>query len=325
MISRRQFMAASAAGLAFGSADVAQGAEKNYPVRLVHWIVGFPPGSTPDTMARLIGQRLSEQLGQSFVIENRSGAGGNIAAEAVVYAPADGYTLLLAGANNAINATLYERLNFNFIRDVAPVAGIVRFSNVMVVHPSFPAETVPEFIAYAKDNPGKVNMASPGIGTSQHVCGELFKMMTGVNMVHVPYRGLGSAVTDLLGGQVQVIFHSAPDAVEYIRAGKLRALAVTGLTRLAALPDIPTMGEMVPGYQAISWNGLGAPKNTPTEIIDRLNMEINAALGDPMLKARLAGLSVEPMSMRPTEFQRFVADETEKWGKVVRFAGIKAE
>jgi tripartite-type tricarboxylate transporter receptor subunit TctC len=323
-LPRRQFLhlATGAAALpAFSRIARAQ----TYPTRLVHWIVGFPPGSTPDTMARLVGQRLSEQLGQSFVIENRSGAGGNIATEAVVYAPADGYTLLLVGANNAINATLYERLKFNFIRDVAPVAGIIRFSNVMVVHPSFPAKTVPEFIAYAKVSPGKVNMASPGIGTSQHVCGELFKMMTGVDMVHVPYRGLGPAVTDLLGGQVQVIFNSAPDAVEYIRAGKLRALAVTGPTRLAALPDIPTMSETVPGYQAISWNGVGAPKNTPTEIIEKLNMEINAALGDPMLKSRLAELSAEPMSMRPTEFRKFVADETEKWGKVVRFAGIKAD
>jgi len=323
-------MAASAAGLAFASTDLAprvlaQSAGKAYPTRLVHWIVGFPPGSTPDTMARLIGQRLSEGLGRPFVIENRSGAGGNIATEAVVYAPADGYTLLLAGANNAINATLYERLNFNFIRDIAPVAGIISFSNVMVVHPSFPARTIPEFIAYAKSNPSKVNMASPGIGTSQHVCGELFKMMTGIDMVHVPYRGLGPALTDLLAGQVQVIFHSAPDAVGYIRAGKLRALAVTGATRLGALPDIPAIGETVSGYRATSWMGVGVPKTTPTEIIEKLNREINAALGDPMLKARLTELSTEPMSMTPDEFEKFVSDETEKWGKVVKFAGIKAE
>jgi tripartite-type tricarboxylate transporter receptor subunit TctC len=323
-LPRRQFLHL-AAGTAVLSGVSRIARAQTYPTKPVHWIVGFPPGSTPDTMARLIGQRLSEQLGQSFVIENRSGAGGNIATEAVVRAAPDGYTILLAGANNTINATLYERLNFNFIRDVAPVAGIIRFSNIMVVHPSFPASTVPEFIAYAKGNPGKVNMASPGVGTSQHVCGELFKMMTGVDMVHVPYRGLGPAVTHLLGGQVQVIFNSAPDAVEYIKAGTLRALAVTGPTRLAALPDIPTMGEIVPGYLAISWNGVGAPKNTPPEIIEKLNMQINAALGEPMLKARLTELSAEPMSLRPTEFQKFVADETEKWGKVVRFAGIKAE
>jgi tripartite-type tricarboxylate transporter receptor subunit TctC len=292
---------------------------QTFPTRPVRWIVGFPPASPPDIIAHLMGQWLTERLNQPFVIENRPGAGGNLATEAVVRAPADGYTLLLLGANNAINAALYERLSFNFIRDIAPVAGIIRFSNVIVVHPSFPAKTVPEFITYAKANPGKINMASPGNGTSQHVSGELFKMMTGVDIVHVPYRGLGPAVTDLLGGQVQVIFHALPASIEYIRAGKLRALAVTAATRSKSLPDIPTVDEFVSGYEASSWLGVGVPKTTPAEIVDKLNKETNAALADPQMKARLADLDFTQLMGSPAEFGKLIADETEKWAKVAGF------
>jgi tripartite-type tricarboxylate transporter receptor subunit TctC len=296
---------------------------QTYPTRPVRLIVGVAAGGATDIVARLISQWLSERLGQQFVIENRPGAGSNIATEVVVRAPPDGYTLLTVGAPAAINATLYyDKLNFNFIRDIAPVAGIMRGPLVMLVNPSFPAQTVPEFIAYAKANPGKINMASGGNGTTPHVTGELFKMMTGVDMVHVPYRGAGPAITDLLGGQVQVLFDNP---IEHIRAGRLRALAVTTTTRSEALPDIPTLGEFVPGYDASAWFGVGAPKDTPVQIIDRLNQEINACLGDPRMKARLADQGGAVLSGSPADFGRHIAAETEKWAKVIKFAGIKPE
>jgi tripartite-type tricarboxylate transporter receptor subunit TctC len=323
-LPRRQFLRL-AAGVAALPVVSRIARAQAYPARPVRWIVGFPPASPPDIIARLMGQWLTERLGQPFVVENRPGAGGNLATEAVVRAPADGYTLLLVGANNAINATLYERLNFNFIRDIAPVSGIIRFSNVIVVLPSFPARTLTEFIAYAKANPGKITMASPGNGTSQHVSGELFKMMTGVDIVHVPYRGLGPAVTDLLGGQVQVIFHALPASIEFIGAGKLRALAVTTAMRSASLPDIPTVGEFVPGYEASSWLGVGVPKTTPSEIVDKLNQEINAALADPKMKMRLVDLDFTELAGSPADFAKLIADETEKWAKVVKFSGAKLD
>ena len=291
----------------------------------MHIIVGFAAGGPNDISARLIGQWLSERLGQQFVVENRPGAGGNVATELVVRAPADGYTLLLVPAPAAINATLYDNLNFNFIRDIAPVAGILRVPEVMVVNPAVPANTVPEFIAYAKANPGKINMASAGNGTVPHVAGELFKFMTGVDLVRVGYRGGGPALVDLMGGQVQIMFEPTLSTIGYIKAGKLRALAVTSATRSAALPDVPTVGEFVPGYEATAWFGLGAPKGTPGEIVDKLNAEVNAGLVDAKIKERLADLGGEPMPMSPAEFAKFIADETEKWGKVVRAAGIKAE
>jgi tripartite-type tricarboxylate transporter receptor subunit TctC len=296
-----------------------------YPTRPVRIIVGFTPGGTTDISARLIGQWLSDRLNQQFVIENRPGAGSNIAAEAVVNAPPDGYTLLLAGAPNAINATLYEKLNFNFIRDIAPVAGIIRTALVMQVNPSVPAKTVPEFIAYAKANPRKLNMSSAGTGSAPHVAGELFKMMAGVNVVHVSYRGAGPSLTDLIGGQVQVTFESMPSSIGYIRAGTLRALAVTTTKRSDALPAIPTVGEFVPGYEASIWYGVGVPKNTPTQIVDKLNKEINAGLTDPKLQARLAELGGVPLGGSPAEFGKLIADETEKWAKVIRGANIKPE
>jgi len=294
-----------------------------YPSRPVRWIVGLPPGGAVDIIARLIGQKLSERLGQPFVIENRPGAATNIATEAVVRAAPDGYTLLMTVSANAINATLYDQLNFNFVSDIASIAGLYRVPLVMAVNPAVPANSVPDFIAYAKANPGKINMASAGNGSAQHVAGELFKFMTGVNMVHVPYRG--SYLPDLLGGQVQVVFSPISQSIEYIRTGKLRALAVTAATRQATLPDIPTVAEFVPGYEATVWSGLGAPKNTPAEIIDRLNKEINAVLADADLIARLADLGAIPMPMLTSEFGKFVADETEKWAKVIKFAGIKPE
>ena len=297
----------------------------DYPTRPVRIIVGFPPGGTTDIFARLIGQWLSERLGQQFIIENRPGASANIATEAVVRAVPDGYTLLNDSVANAITATLYDKLSFNFIRDIAPVASIARVPLVMEVNPSVPARTVPEFIAYAKSNPGKLSMASPGNGTAGHVAGELFKMMTSIDMVHVPYRGGAPALTDLLGGRVQVIFDPMPETIEYIRAGKLRPLAVTTAARSEALPDIPTVGEFVPGYEANLWDGIGAPKNTPAEIIDKLNSEINAVLADPKMKARLADLGGAPMPMTPAEFGKYIADDTEKWAKVIKFAGIKLE
>jgi tripartite-type tricarboxylate transporter receptor subunit TctC len=296
-----------------------------YPTRPVRLIVPFAPAGTTDIVARLMGQWLSERLGQQFVIDNRPGGGGNIGTEAVVRASPDGYTLLMVGGWNAINATLYDKLSFNFIRDIMPVASIGSAPYVMVINPSIPAKTVPEFIAYAKANPGKISMASAGTGAPSHVSGELFKMMAGVNMVHVPYRGGGPVMTDLLGGQVQVMFAPTPTSIEHIRSGKLRALAVTTATRSDVLPDIPTLAEFVPGYEASNWYGVGIPKNTPAEIIDKLNKEINAALADPKLKGRFADVGSIPTSMTPAEFGTFVADETEKWGKVVKFVGIKAD
>jgi tripartite-type tricarboxylate transporter receptor subunit TctC len=296
-----------------------------YPTRPVRLIVPIAPGGAQDILARVMGQWLSERLGQPFVIDNRPGGGSNIGTEAVVRAPADGHTLLLIPPDSAINATLYDKLNFNFVRDIAPVAGVYRGAYVMVVNPSVPAKTVPEFIAYAKANPGKINMASVGIGSGPHVAGELFKMMAGVNMVHVPYRGGGPALTDLLGGQVQVMFPGTVASIEYIRAGRLRVLAVTTATRSEALPGIPTMGEFVPGYEASQWFGIGAPKNTPADIVDKLNTEINAGLADPKIKARLADLGGEALALSPADFAKLIADDTEKWGKVIRAANIKAE
>jgi tripartite-type tricarboxylate transporter receptor subunit TctC len=297
----------------------------DYPARPVHLVVGFPAGGPADIAARLLGQWLSERLGRPFVIENRHGAGGTVGTELVVRAPPDGYTLLQVNSANAIDATLYDNLSYNFIRDIAPVASTIRTPVVMVVNPSFPAKTVPEFIAYAKANPGKINMASGGNGTPGHVAGELFKMMAGVSMVHVPYRGAAPAITDLLGEQVQVLFLAIPGAVGYIRAGKLRALAVTSATRSEALPNIPAVGEFVPGYEASGWAGIGAPKNTPSEIIDRLNKEVSAILADPKATARLTDLGAIVFANTPTGFGKHIAAETEKWAKVIRAANIKAE
>jgi tripartite-type tricarboxylate transporter receptor subunit TctC len=324
MLTRRHTLqiAASALAMPFVLRD---GWAQTYPSRPVRIVVAFAPAGAQDVLARLIGQWLSERLGQSVIIDNRPGGGGNIGAEAVVNAPADGYTLLLAGPPNMINATLYEKLNFNFIRDIAPVGGIVRVSNVLEVHPSLPCKTVPEFLAYAKANSGKLNMASAGVGTGPHLSGELFKMMTGINMVHVPYRGEGPALTDLIGGQVQVMFGVMASSVQHIRSGKLRALAVTTAMRSDALPDIPPLGEFVPGYEASGAFGLGAPKNTPPQIISKLNTEVNAAFGDSGMKARFADFGGTALGGKPLDFGKLIADETEKWGKVVRFANIKPE
>ncbi len=296
-----------------------------YPAQPVRVVVPFAAGGPLDILTRLMGQWLSERLGQPFVIENRPGAGSNIGTEVVVRAPADGYTLLMVGTVGAINATLYDKLNFNFIRDIAPVATISRNALVMVVHPSVPAKSVPEFIAYAKANPGKINMASGGIGSTPHICGELFKMMAGVDMVHVPYRGAGPALVDLIAGQVQVYFASTVPSIGYIRAGRLRALAVTTATRSEVVPDVPTVGEFVPGYEASVWYGIGAPKGTPVEIIDMLNKEINAGLADPKIKARLADLGGDVLALSPADFGKLIADETGKWAKVIRAANIKLE
>jgi tripartite-type tricarboxylate transporter receptor subunit TctC len=296
-----------------------------YPSRPVRIIVGGPPGGPIDMAARLIAQWLQERFGQPFVVENRPGAGGNIGAEAVVRAPADGYTLLLVFASSAINATLYDKLNFNFIRDIAPVASINRTPLVLEVHPSFMAKSVPELIAYAKANPAKVSIASPGNGTAPQVAGELFKMMAGVNMVPVPYRGSAPMLTDLIGGQVPVAFDGVQSSIEQIRAGKLRALAVTTAARLEVLPDIPTIGDFIPGFEASGWNGIGAPKSTPADIVDRLNTEINAGLTDPKIKARIADLGSTVFAGSPADFGKHIADETEKWAKVVKFAGLKPE
>jgi tripartite-type tricarboxylate transporter receptor subunit TctC len=321
-LPRRQFLHL-AAGVAALPAISRIATAQAYPTRPVRIVVGFPPGGAPDIVARLMGQWLSDRLGQQFVIDNRPGAASNTGTEIVAKSPADGYTLLIVVSTNAVNAALYTNLNFNFVRDIAPVASIGGNPFVMVVNPSFPAKTVPEFIAYAKANPGKINMASQGIGTTPHVCGELLKMMTGVEFVHVPYRG--SLMPDLLGGQVQVYFGPLPALIAYIRTGELRALAVTTAMRSEALPDIPTMGEFVPGYEASGWFGVGAPKNTPAEIIDKLNSEISADVADPDLKARLVGLGIAPKAMTPTEFGKFITAETEKWAKVIKFAGIKPE
>jgi tripartite-type tricarboxylate transporter receptor subunit TctC len=323
-LPRRNFLHL-AAGAAALSAVSRFARAQAYPTRPVRIVVGFAPGGAGDITTRLMGQWLSERLGQQFIIDNRPGAGSNIGTEVVVNAPPDGYTLLMVGVFNAINATLYDKLNFNFIRDIAPVAGVIRVSLVMVVNPSVPANTVPEFIAYAKANPHKLNMASVGTGTGGHIAGELFKMMAGVDMVHVPYRGGGSVFNDLLGGQVQVMFATTVGSIGYIRAGRLRALAVTTATRSETLPDLPTMDSLLPGYEASVWYGIGAPKNTPAEIIDRLNTEINAGLADPKVKARLGDLGGTVLMGSPADFGKFIADETEKWAKVIKFAGIKAE
>ena len=319
---RRQFLhlAASAAALpVFSRITLAQ----SYPMRPVHVIVGFPAGSGPDITARLMAQWISEHLGQSFVIENRPGAASNIATELVVRASPDGYTLLTAVTSNAINATFYDNLNFNFVRDIAPVAGMVRSPYVMVVNPSVPAKTVLEFIAYAKANPGKINMGSSGNGSTPHLYGELFKTMAGIDLLHVPYRG--NYLPDLLAGQVQVAFAPLPSSIEFIRAGKLRALAVTTAARLDVLPDVPTVGDVLPGYEASSWTGITAPRNTPVDIIDKLNKAINAGLADAKIRERLADLGGLPMPMTPAEFGKFIVDETEKWGKVIRAANIKPD
>jgi tripartite-type tricarboxylate transporter receptor subunit TctC len=321
---RRKFLHL-AAGAAALMAVLCTAKAQAYPSRPVRIVVAFAAGGAQGILARVIGQWLSERLGQPFVIEHRPGGGGNIGAEAVVRAPADGYTLLFVGPPNAINATLYEKLNYNFIRDIAPVAAISREPNVMVVNPSVPAQTVTEFIAYAKANPGTINMGSSGNGSGPHLSGELFKMMTGLNMIHVPYRGASPALTDLLGGQVQVMFASMPSAIEYIRAGRLRALAVTTAMRSHALPDIPILGDFVPGYEASSVYGVGAPKNTPPEIVDKLNKEINAGLADPQMKTRLAALGGTPLPGSPADFRKLIAEETDKWGKVVKFSGARAE
>jgi tripartite-type tricarboxylate transporter receptor subunit TctC len=320
-LPRRQFLHLPAGAAALATVSRIARAQ-TYPTKPVRILAGFAPGGGVDIIARLMGQWLSERLGQPFIIENRPGAGSNIATEAVVRAPADGYTLLLVTAANAINATLYEKLSFDLSRDIAPVAGIIVVPNVMVVHPSVPAKTVPEFIAYAKANPGKINMASGPIGGSSHVSGELFKMMTGTDMLLVSYRGTAPALTDLLGGQVQVLFNSPPASIEYIKAGRLRALAVTTATRAEALPDIPTVGEFVPGYEASQWYGVGVPKDTPTEIVDKLNKEINAGLADAKMKARLADLGGTVLPGSPADFGKLIAEETEKWAKVIKFAGI---
>lgn len=323
-LRRRNFLHLAAGAAALPGVSLFAWAQA-YPSRPVRIVVPFAAGGSTDIIGRLIGQRLSERLGQQFIIENRPGAGSNVGTEAVVNAPPDGYTLLLVGASSAINVTLYEKLNFSFLHDIIPVAGIVSIPFIMAVSPSFPAKTVSEFIAYAKGNPGKVNIASGGNGTAGHLSGELFKMMAGVNMVHVPYRGEAAALTDLLGGQVQVMFATMPASIEYIKAGKLRTLAVTAATRLDASPNVPTVGDFLPGYEVSAWQGVGAPKNTPAEIIAKLNDEINTGLADPKLKVRLADLGGTVIAGSPADFGKLIADEAEKWGKVIRAANIKPE
>jgi tripartite-type tricarboxylate transporter receptor subunit TctC len=323
-LHRRKFLELAGA-VAASPALLRRAAAEDYPARPVRIVAGFAAGGGVDITARLIGQWLADRLGQSVVVENRPGAGGNIGTEAVVNAAADGYTLLLATVPNAVNASLYERLNFVFLRDIAPVAGIIRVPMVILLNPSVPATTVPEFIGYAKANPGKVNMASAGNGSAPHMAGELFKMMAGVNLVHIPYRGQGPALTDLLGGDVQVLFATAPGTTDYVKTGKLRALAVTSAARAEVLPELPTVADFVPGYEASQWYGLAAPKNTPAEIVARLNREINACIADPGMKARLAAIGGEPLPGTSAEFGKLIAEETDKWAKVVRAAGIKPE
>ncbi len=316
-----------ACGAAFAGARVlpADAQAQAYPTRPVRLVVGFAPGGSTDVVARLIGQWLSEQLGQSFVIENRPGAGTNIATEFVVRSAADGYTLLMVAPSSTINATLYENLNFVFVRDIAPIAGVVRQSQIMLAHPSLPAQTIPELIAYAKANPGKIAMSSAGVGSFGHLAGELFQMMTGVKFVHVPYRGAAPALTDLLGGQVQISVIGLAGSIEYVRTGKLRALAVTAATRSAIFPDVPAVDEFVPGYEASDFFGIGAPKKTAPAIIDKLNAAVATALADPKLIERFAGMGGTPLRLSPAEFGKFLADETEKWGKVIRAANIKPQ
>jgi tripartite-type tricarboxylate transporter receptor subunit TctC len=321
-LARRRFL--SLATLALGCPAVVRAAIA-YPTRPVRVLVGFAAGGAPDIAARLVGQWLSDRLGRQFIIENRTGAGGNIATEAVIDAAPDGYTLLMAGLQNAVNTTLYQKLRYDFARDTAPVAGVSHETYGLEVHPSFPAKTVDEFIAYAKANPGKLNMASPGYGTGPHMAGELFKIMAGVDMQHVPYRGSPPALTDLMAGQVQLMFSPMSSSLEYVKAGKLRALAVSTATRSEILPDVPTVGEFVPGYQATGWFGVCAPGKTPVEIIDRLNAEINAGLADEKLKARFAALTATVVPGSPSDFAKFIAEETEKWAKVVRTANLRAD
>jgi tripartite-type tricarboxylate transporter receptor subunit TctC len=323
-LPRRNFLHLAAGAVALPAVSRSANAQ-SYPTRPVHLIVPFGPAGATDITARLIGQWLSERLGQQFVIENRPGAGSNVGTEAVVRAAPDGYTLGLFGAPSAINATLYDKLNFNFVRDIAPIAPIVRFPYIMVVNPSVSAKTLPEFIAYAKANPGKINMASPGIGSTPHVNGELFKVMTGTNLVHVPYRSAAAVMTDLLSGQVQLYFGTTASSLEYVRTGKLRALAVTIERRLDALPDIPAVAEFVPGYEASGWFGVGAPRNTPVEIIDKLNKEIDAGVADPKMKARLVDLGGIALTGSPSDFGKLIVEETEKWGKVVKLSGAKLD
>jgi tripartite-type tricarboxylate transporter receptor subunit TctC len=323
-LPRRNFLHLAAGAAALPAVSRLARAQA-YPTRPVRWIVGYAAGGGNDITARLIAQWLTERLGQPFLIENRLGAGTNIAAEVVVNATPDGYTLFFANVANAVNATLYEKLNFDFIRDITPVAGIIRVPNIMAVSPSVPAKTVPELIAYAKANPGRVNMASAGIGSTGHLAGELFQMMAGVKVVHVPYRGNAPALSDLLGGQVEFMFASAPSTIEYVKTGKLRALAITTTERSEALADVPTVAEFLPGFEASSWYGMGAPKNTPAEIVQKLNREVNAGLDDATMKARLIGLGGIAIAGSPADFGKLIADETEKWGKVVRAANIKAQ
>jgi tripartite-type tricarboxylate transporter receptor subunit TctC len=323
-LPRRRFLHLAAGAAALPAASLIARAQA-YPSRPVRIVVPFAAGGSTDINARLIGQWLSESLGQQFVIENRPGAGSNLGTEVVVNAPPDGYTLLLIGASSAINATLYDKLNFNFLRDITPVAGIMSSPFIMVVNPSFPAKTVSEFIAYARANPGKVNMASGGPGTAGHMSGELFKMMAGVNMVHVPYRGEALALADMLAGHVQAMFGTMPASIEHVRAGKLRPLAVTSARRSELLPDLPTVSDFVPGYETSAWQGVGAPKNTPAEIINGLNKEINAGLAHPKIKARVADMGGTVLAGSPADFGKLIADETEKWGKVVKFSGAKPD
>ena len=323
-LPRRSFLHLTASAAALPAVSRVAWAQ-TYPTRPVRIIVGFPAGGAADIGARLVGQYLSDRFGQPFVIENRPGAGGNIGTEAVVRAPPDGYTLLIVNPPQAINASLYDKLNFNFLRDIAPVASIYRQPYVLEANLSVPVKTVPELIAYAKANPGKLNMASSGIGSGPHVTGELFKMMAGVDMVHVPYRGGAPALTDLIGGQVQIMFDPMTSSIEHIRAGKVRPLAVTTATRSEVLPDLPSVGDFVPGYEASSWSGVGAPRNTPVDIVERLNKEITAGLADPKLKARIADFGGTPFALSPSDFGKFIADETEKWGKVIRAANIKPQ
>ena len=323
-LPRRQFLQL-AAGAAVLPAVSQIAKAQTYPTRPVRLIIGYPAGGSADITARLTAQWLSERLGQPVIVESRPGAATNLATEAVVRAPADGYTLLLVAPANAINATLYDKLNFNFLQDIAPVAGIIRFPNVVVVNPSLPIKTIPELIAYAKANPGKLNMASSGNGSTIHMSGELFKMLTGINMVHVPYRGGAPALTDLIAGQVHVMFDNIPTSAEHIKAGKLRGLAVTSAARSDVLPDLPTVADVLPGYEASAWYGLGAPKGTPAEFIDKVNTATNAVLADPKSQARFADLGASLLPGSPAEFGKLVADETEKWGKVVKFAGVKPD